>query len=177
LQREPHRILCSCASCAALFREPASSAARLRTIPERVLCDPGASLTDEQWAALGVPVGLAFFVVDSLTRRCTGTCPSPAGPVEIEIDADAWAAASASVRLARAMEPDVEALLVRRRRAEGNEVLVAPLDDCYALAGAVRSHWRGFDGGEEGRRAIDEQFESLLARSTPLPRTPADEGA
>jgi len=174
LRRDPRGVLCGCSPCAALFRDPAASGGRMRTVPDRVLSDARASVPDAQWAALGVPVGLAFFVVDSRTGQCTGHCPSPAGPVEIEIDPAAWDAIAVRLPLVRAMQADVEALLVHRPRSGDTTVLVAPIDACYALTGTVRMHWRGFDGGDEAKRAIDTAVAALRARSAPLTRAPAE---
>jgi hypothetical protein len=83
------------------------------------------------------------------------------------------------------MEPDVEALLVRRgdagpggperalrhpQRAPARgpgvstsspEALLVPVDACYRLVGLVRLHWKGFDGGAEAWAAIDAFFAEL----------------
>jgi hypothetical protein len=167
-RRAPRAVLCACGGCAALFRDPAASGSRMRTVPERVLSEARALMTDAHWIALGVPVGLAFFVVDSLGGRCTGYCPSPAGVVEMDVDAAAWEAVATHLPMVRAMEADVEALLVYRPRGGDAEVLVVPLDSCYALAGAVRAHWRGLDGGDDATHAIERALRALRARSRPL---------
>jgi hypothetical protein len=165
LRRDPRQVVCSCAACAVLFRDPDASRARYRTIPERVLRDPTTSVDDATWAALGVPVGIAFFIVDEATGRCTGHCPSPAGAVQIDIEPPAWDDLRARVRIAREMAADVEALLVHRPRGGPSEVLVVPVDACYSLAGLVRTHWRGFDGGDDARRAIQRSIDELRARA------------
>jgi hypothetical protein len=64
------------------------------------------------------------------------------------------------------MEPDVEALLVRRSDAgrggaSSSEALLVPVDACYRLVGLVRLHWKGFDGGAEAWAAIDGFFAEL----------------
>ncbi len=64
-----------------------------------------------------------------------------------------------------AMEPDVEALLVRRGREGGFECFLVPIDACYELTGIVRRRWRGFDGGEDARRDIDAFFDALREKS------------
>jgi hypothetical protein len=53
------------------------------------------------------------------------------------------------------MEPDVEALLVRR----GRDAWVLPVDDCFRLAAVLREHWSGFQGGD----AVWEQVERFFA--------------
>ena len=40
---------------------------------------------------------------------------------------------------------------------------------CYELVGALRLVWRGFDGGQEARAALDAFFADLAARSRPAP--------
>jgi hypothetical protein len=165
---DPRGILCSCSPCAVLFRDPGASAGRLRTIPERVRSAPGAAISDVEWVALGVPVGLAFFVLDGRTGRPIAYCPSPGGAVEIEIDRGPWESLAAHTPLVDALEADVEGLLVHKPRGGPAEVLLAPIDACYALAAEVRTRWRGFDGGDEARLAVGSFLADLRARSVPL---------
>ncbi len=172
LCREPRRVLCSCAPCSILFGDPAGRAARLRTIPERVLSDPRASISDARWAALGVPVGLAFFVTDAVSGIPSAHCPSPGGVVEIEVDREAWEAVATRTPLVRVLEPDVEALLVYRPRGGPAAVFLAPIDACYELAGVVRTNWRGLEGGDEARRAIEAFIGGLRARSSAVAGAP-----
>ena len=71
------------------------------------------------------------------------------------------------VRARRTLEPDVEALLVRRGdagRGDRAEALLVPVDACYRLVGLVRRHWKGFDGGAEAWAAIDAFFDELRER-------------
>ena len=66
---------------------------------------------------------------------------------------------------------DVEALIVRapdRERRE-YECFLVPIDSCYELVGALRRIWRGFDGGQDARRLIQQFFENVAARSRPAP--------
>jgi hypothetical protein len=166
LQIAPRAILCSCRSCAVLFADSSASGARFRTIPDQVLVDPRTPLGEAQWAALGIPVGLAFVVRDA--SGGAAFYPSPAGPVQTEIDADAWAALVASVPLAGLVQQDVQALLIHRARGGGIECFVAPVDECFSLVGAVRMHWSGFDGGDEVRRVIAELLDRMRARGRPI---------
>ncbi len=168
LQLAPRAILCSCGPCAVLFADAGASGARFRTIPDRVLTDPRTPLGEAQWVALGIPVGLAFVVRDSAAGASTAFYPSPAGPVQTEIDADSWTALVASAPLAGLVREDVEALLVHRARGGGIECFVAPIDECFSLVGAIRTHWRGFDGGDDVRRVIAEFLERMRARSRPV---------
>jgi hypothetical protein len=40
-----------------------------------------------------------------------------------------------------------------------------PIDACYELVGHLRRLWRGFDGGTEANRQLDEFFDDLRARA------------
>jgi len=177
---EPHRhvvdldrrsLCCSCPTCAALFTSPAA-AGRFRTVPDRVLHDASSSaLDDAQWSELEVPVGLAFFFFHSRQGRWVAIYPSPAGPTESELDLARWGALAAALPLARAVAPDVEALLLHRPRGgERADCLLVPIDACYELVGLVRRHWKGFDGGAAAQRALLGFFEALRRRSRPLRR-------
>ena len=55
------------------------------------------------------------------------------------------------------LEPDVEALLVNRTNG-AREYYRAPIDRCYALAGLIRTHWRGLSGGSEVWDAVSMQY-------------------
>jgi hypothetical protein len=161
------RLLCACAACGLLFSDPGL---RYRRVPDRYLVDPGFTLADSTWEALQVPVGMAFFLVNSSRDAIVACYPSPAGATESELALDAWAEGVGTSALAAALEPDVEALLVRRGEAgrEGRaEALLVPVDACYRLVGLVRRSWKGFDGGAEAWAAIDAFFDELRDRAVP----------
>ena len=71
------------------------------------------------------------------------------------------------------MQPDVEAFLVRAGSgfggrsggAEGSECYIVPIDACYELVGHLRLLWRGFDGGTEANRKLDDFFADVRARA------------
>lgn len=156
------RLLCACTPCGVLFSEPGL---RYRRVPDRYLYDTGFVLSDTQWDELQVPVGMAFFLVNSIRRAVVACYPSPAGATESELSLAAWADGVGASALAGLMEPDVEALLVRRddagRGGGSAEALLVPVDACYRLVGLVRLHWKGFDGGTEAWAAIDAFFAEL----------------
>jgi hypothetical protein len=169
------RLLCACPACGLLFDD---AGLRYRRVPDRYLTDPGFVLSDAQWDALQVPVGMAFFLVNSRRDGAVVGCyPSPAGATESELPLAAWADGVGASALAATLEPDVEALLVRRgdagRRDAGRggraEALLVPVDACYRLVGLVRRHWKGFDGGVEAWAAIDAFFDELRERARELP--------
>ena len=66
------------------------------------------------------------------------------------------------------MQPDVEALLVNRVGAK-REYFLAPIDECYKLAGLIRIHWRGLSGGALVWGELEHFFEGLRRRSAPHP--------
>ena len=163
------RLMCACQACGLLFSDPGL---RYRRVPDRYLADPGFALSDAQWDALQVPVGMAFFLVNSARDGAVVACyPSPAGATESELPLEAWADGVGASALAEKLEPDVEALLVRRGSAgpgERPEALLVPVDACYRLVGLVRRHWKGFDGGTEAWAAIDAFFDDLRERAREL---------
>jgi hypothetical protein len=167
LERDTRKLVCSCGPCAFLFKDVAASSGRLRTIPDRVVVDDATAIAEDAWNALAIPVGLAFLSYDSSVSQWTAAYPSPAGPVRAEIAPDAWESFVRAVPLARDVELDVEALVVRRRRDGKRECFVAPIDACYGLVGTIRSRWKGIEGGDEVRAAIDAFFERLRARARP----------
>ena len=115
------------------------------------------------WDRLRIPVQLAFFFHSSAAGRMLAVYPSAAGATESLLELDAWNEIEAANPALRELEPDVEALLVCHARGLREHWLV-PIDDCYELVGVIRTHWRGFGGGEEVRTAIDEFFNDLPRR-------------
>ncbi|WP_300006866.1 DUF5947 family protein [Pseudonocardia sp.] len=168
VQVQERRMLCACGACGFLFSNPGAGGGGFRRVPDRYLADPDFRLTDAQWDALQIPVGMAFFLRNSAQDRIIACYPSPAGATESELGLDAWAAGVGASRLAAGLEPDVEALLVRRESDVGVECLLVPIDACYRLVGLVRLHWRGFDGGAEAWREIDLFFDALRDAARPL---------
>ena len=102
--------------------------------------------------------------------------PSPMGPTESALELDAWAALEAANPILATLEPDVEALLVNRARGARRHWIV-PLDDCYALVGVIRTHWRGLTGGAEVWREVARTFEGLDRRARPASRNDGGKGA
>ena len=123
-------------------------------------------LTEDRWDALQIPVGMAFFLHNSVRGAIVACYPSPAGATESELSLDAWGDGIGAGPLAAQLLPDVEALLVRREPAE---CLLVPIDACYRLVGLVRLHWRGFDGGAEAWSAINTFFADLHSRAQRVP--------
>jgi Family of unknown function (DUF5947) len=162
VQVAERRLLCVCGPCGFLFDNPGAGGGGYARVPDRYLVDPAFALTDRQWDALQIPVGMAFFLHNTVRGAIVACYPSPAGATESELTLDAWADGVGASTLAAQLRPDVEALMVRR---EPRECLLVPIDACYRLVGLVRMHWRGFDGGSEAWAAIDTFFAELNERA------------
>lgn len=164
---EQSSLLCACRACYLLFTQSQAGRGRYRAIPDRYLADPGHPVSIAQWDALEVPVGLAFFLRDSRQGNVTGFYPSPAGATECRLDLRAWDLLAAEHPLLGEVAPDVEAALIARSES-GVECFLVPIDACYELAGRMRLHWRGFDGGAEAKRSIAEFLDTVRARAKNL---------
>ncbi|MFF6839666.1 DUF5947 family protein [Streptomyces tanashiensis] len=171
-QRHPHLVdtdkralVCACGPCAQLMDRSAASPGRFRAVPGRFLSDPGHRIDDRAWESLRIPVSVAFFFRNSALDRPVVLYPSPAGATESEPDEEAWRSVLDATRLAALLEPDVEALLLRRHEGR-TECFLVPIDLCYELVGRMRLHWQGFDGGAEARADLDALFSHVrgLAR-------------
>jgi hypothetical protein len=165
---ERRALLCACPTCAAVFAQPAASPpARYRVVPTRVLVDPAFQLEDAQWAALAIPVRLAFIFYNSRLARWVALYPSPGGAAEADVPPEAFRDLAAASRLVGEIAPDVEALLVYGRRTRLQSFLV-PIDEGYRLVGEVRRHWQGINGGDLVWQRIESFFGELRARARAL---------
>jgi hypothetical protein len=109
---------------------------------------------------------MAFFFFDSRAGRVVALYPGPMGATESLLELESWDAIEAANPLLSTLEADVEALLVNRARGARQQWLV-PIDDCYSLAGLIRTRWRGLTGGREVWEEIGRFFEELDRRSRP----------
>lgn len=158
-------ILCTCRACGVLFTGGSEQHEHFRTVPDRFLRVEPFAVTAPQWAALQIPVGVSFVIDDSRLGRPVAFYPSPGGATQSELSLDAWdEVVDANPGLAD-LQPDVEAVLVRNERGQEPRCHIVPVDRCYELVGALRVHWRGFDGGQEVRDAITAFFTDLDARA------------
>jgi hypothetical protein len=161
-------LICACPTCGATFAQPGAGGRKLQLVPTRVVVDPGFRLGDAQWAALAIPVRLAFLFFNSRLARWVALYPSPGGAAEADPPPAALEALAAATRLVAEITPDVEALLVYGRRGGPLETFLAPIDACYRLVGEVRRHWRGFSGGDLVWSRIEVFFAELRDRATAL---------
>ena len=178
---ETRSLLCTCRPCYLLFTVEGAAGGRYRAVPDRYLALPDFSLTPTAWEDLQIPVSVAFFFRNSEEERVVAFYPSPAGATECLLKLEAWQQLIDANPSVPAMEPDVEALLVRMqvpgpgRRVVADEpateCFVVPIDACYELVGPMRMLWRGFDGGQEVHEAMDAFFGRVRARSRPAGRS------
>lgn len=156
-------LLCTCQACTLLFEREAAGRGHYRLIPDRRVRLP--EFSREDLTALGVPVGLAFFV-----RQADGTVmahyPSPAGATRWDVDQSAWATVERRFPPLRDLEPGVRALLVNTARG-GREQWLVPIDDCYRLVALIGREWRGLSGGGTVWPAIEKFFAGLAAGTGP----------
>ncbi len=165
LELSNRRLVCACDACAILF--DAQGAGRFRRCPResRLLAD--FHLADQIWQALDLPINLVFFLHESSTGRVLAHYPSPAGMTQTVPPADVWQMLVEDNPVLRAMQPDVEALLVNRISPPHGYYLVG-LDECYKLAGVIRTHWRGPSGGTAVEREMNRFFTALNQRAQPV---------
>jgi len=171
-------LMCTCRGCYLLFTDQ-SAALNYRAVPDRYLSFPGFVFTPADWDDLQIPVGLAFLFRNSVQQRTIAFYPSPAGATESELSLHSWERIVTANPQLSLLLADVEALLINvahRGRGEFRCYLV-PVDACYELVGTMRKTWRGFDGGQEARAALEEFFAGVEARSKPAPPVAADAAA
>lgn len=158
---EPHegRLLCACTACTLLFYRRAGETKYLR-VPDSARRLNNFQISDAEWSALMLPIDLAFFQNSTRAGRVVAYYPSPAGCTESLLNLDAWRDIVEKNPELEQMLSDVETLLVNRTR-QRRDYYIAPIDQCYKLAGLVRTHWHGLSGGELVWQKIDEFFKSL----------------
>ena len=163
-------LMCACRPCYLLFTDQQAEM-RYRAVPDRYLAFPDFGLGGSDWEDLQIPVGLAFLFENSVQERVVAFYPSPAGATESELPLSTWQRVLEGNPGLDTVLPDVEALLIRAEpRADGADGFschLVPIDACYELVGRMRMTWRGFDGGQEARTALDEFFAMVDARSRP----------
>jgi Family of unknown function (DUF5947) len=168
---EGRQLMCVCRACYLLFTDTHAEL-HYRAVPDRYLAFPDFGLDRRQWEALQIPVGLAFFFRNSSLGRTVAFYPGPAGATESELDLRAWNDIRAADPRVDMMADDTEALLVRVPDDESGPPAshLVPIDACYEFVGRIRMLWRGFDGGQDVRRYIDDFFDLVKTRSKVVPR-------
>ena len=172
------RVVCACDACAILFDSQLEG--RYRRVPRCGRRLPDFVLGEGHWDDLLITVNMAFLFHSSAAGKVVALYPSPAGATESLLSLEAWQNLVAANPVLRTMQSDVEALLVNRLGAvhgfPAAEYYLAPIDECFRLAGLMRGHWRGMSGGTEVWRHLGEFFAKLRERSFVEPAAPAAAG-
>ncbi len=157
------RLACTCEACAILFS--GRSDTKFRRVPRLVRFLADFRMTDQAWDGLQLPINLAFFLRSTPAGRVVALYPSPAGATESLVEPDSWRTLEDENPILRSLEPDVEALLVNRVK-ESRECYLVGIDECYKIAGLIRTHWRGLSGGQAAWDEIERFFADLKGRQT-----------
>ncbi len=160
-------VVCACPDCADM--QTARLGSPYRLIPQNLRLLRDFAISEAQWAAFQIPIELAFVFVDSATRRPVALYPGAAGAIQSALGLEAWSELAAGNPVLNELAPEVEALLVNRTRG-AREYYRAPIDRCYALAGLIRSHWRGLSGGNAVWDEIAQYFARLRSEATAADR-------
>lgn len=152
------RLVCACQACSILFEGKTDG--KLRRVPQRTQRLPDFQLTDAEWNGLNIPIGMAFIFFSTRDLRPIALYPGPAGTTESVIGEEVWSMLLLNNPALEGMAPDIEALLVNRTKRRRDYYLVS-IDHCFALAGLIRTHWRGLSGGAEVWDAISSYFARL----------------
>jgi Family of unknown function (DUF5947) len=167
LDLESRELMCACQACRLLFERPAAGlgGAHYRLVPDRRLQLDDFAMDDAMWARLRIPVEMAFFFHSTPAERVQAYYPGPMGATESLLELGAWEELERDNPVLATLEPDVEALLVNRARGARQYFLV-PIEDCYRLAGLIRTRWRGLSGGEEVWKEIEGFFKEVATWRT-----------
>ena len=156
LQLVERQIACTCESC----WNVRSGDPEYRPVGNRTLWLPDLDVPDDLWASFQIPIGLAFFMDSTVTACVVALYPSPGGATESELHFDSWARMSMLNPVLRELEPDIEGLVVNRL-SDSPCYAIAPIDQCYALTGAIKMHWEGISGGPGVEQAVSRFFDEL----------------
>jgi hypothetical protein len=159
------QVHCACRACALLLDTPSAGGGVRRLIPTRMLRLTEFDMTDAEWESLQIPVNMTFLLYNTGAKRIMAFYPSPMGPTESLLPLAAWDELAIRNPILRAIEPDIEALLINRGQ-EGRNYYIVPIDECYKLVGLIRLHWKGISGGDEVREEIERFFSDLNERAT-----------
>ncbi len=164
IDMQGRRIMCSCRPCWLVFEPEGAAHGRYKPVPTRYAEVPGFAVSDAVWEQLQIPIGLAFFFYNSAEGRTIALYPGPAGATESQLDLAAWNGVAGADPVLATLEPDVEAVVILRRKGI-TRCFVVPIDAAYKLVGIIRIAWRGFDGGAEAWGKIEAFFSELQERS------------
>ncbi len=156
------RIACTCESC----WNVRSGDPEYRPAGNRTLWLPDLDVPDDLWASFQIPIGLAFFMDSTVTGCVVALYPSPGGATESELHFESWRRMRELNPVLEGLEPDVEGLVVNRL-SDPPAYAIAPIDQCYALTGAIKMSWQGISGGPAVQEAVAQFFEGLRSDAVP----------
>ncbi|MGH7756302.1 MAG: DUF5947 family protein, partial [Vulcanimicrobiaceae bacterium] len=90
IELNARRILCSCRPCYLLFTHEGAAQGRYKAIPSRFLRIADFAVDEAAWDELQIPIGLAFFFVNSLENKMLAFYPGPAGATESQLPLETW---------------------------------------------------------------------------------------
>ena len=169
LQLVERQIVCACEACWALR----SGDPEFRPTGMRTVWLDDFDCSAEVWGGFQIPIGLAFFMRSTVgngshppapNQSVVAFYPSPAGATESELTLEAWDALVRQNPILADLEPDAEAL-VANRLIDPHQYVIAPIDDCYALVGLIKSRWEGISGGDALKEAVPAFFDSMRRRA------------
>jgi hypothetical protein len=160
LDLQSRELMCACQACKILFDRKEAGVGHYRLVPDRRLRIEGFRLEDEDWAALEIPVDMAFFFHSTRDERVSAFYPSPAGPTESLLRLDAWQDIERANPVLLSLALGVGALRVNWARGAPQHFIV-PIEDPYRLVALIRSRWRGLTGGQEVWEGIESFFAEL----------------
>jgi hypothetical protein len=155
------RLFCACAECEGEMADPALGYRRVRPRHD-ALAD--FVLADADWARLQIPIDVAFLFRPEEGAAPVALFPGPAGATRSQLSPEVWRDLARRYRLLDELEPGAEALLVNRSGGRRDHYRVST-DHCFALAGLMRTHWRGLAGGPAAWDAIGRWFADLDGRT------------
>ena len=124
------------------------------------------AISEGQWAALQIPVDLAFFLRQTGAENVGAFYPGPGGATESLLDLASWAEVlDANPVLAQA-EPDVRAILLRRSTG-GFACYLVPVDRCYELVGSSDSRGSGSTAARTSGHGSRSSSRSSTGRPAP----------
>ena len=160
LDGESSELVCACPACFLLFGFGTGS--RLKQVPDQILRRSDLVIGNDDWDAMGIPIGLAFIYRRSQPEQLAVVYPSPGGAMPSLIPTKSWEGLPIGIA-AGGLRSDVEGLLVNRI-GKSREIFQVPIDVCYRLIGLIRVHWRGLAGGPNVWTRVNEFFEELARR-------------
>ena len=162
---ESRSLMCTCRGCWLLFTSNGAGGGKYRAVPDRYLALDEPLVRAGELGRAPDPGERGVLLHQLPHGRGRRLLPeSRPGATESLLPLDAWSRLVADNDVLTTLEPDVEALLVRRDDRH-DEAYLVPIDACYELVGELRRLWKGFDGGTEARAAMDAFFARLQERS------------